>query len=184
MINKILKDVHIKCVGTSFELILDDIKNDITILAANDKDRELTYLWTVLPPISKININIGMAFKLLTTLLNIIYKFYNKKRLILGNLAEEIIFFTVIENAKELAKDKNITTEAIDDYADSIFQDTDFLFLYEHKYDGIELTETGEEMGITSLAASEWFKPFNNTKRKPHPVFWEEVDKKNFYHNQ
>lgn len=58
---------------------------------------------------------------------------------------------------------------------DSIFEDTDFEFLYDDSYDGIEKTELAQIMSISSLAFKDWFSPFSNEpSRTPHPYVLED----------
>jgi hypothetical protein len=174
----ILTKNHIEYLMTALDIMLDDLKEDIITIAKDQNNRETTSLWEILPPLGKASLDIILALKLLTTQLNIIQKFYTRKQIVLGNTAEEIMFYNAIEMAKELADQEMIDMELFDTYTAYTFQDMDFLFLYEYKYDGIETTEIGEQLGITSLAVSDWFKSFNNAKRKSHPVFWDKEERR------
>jgi hypothetical protein len=55
------------------------------------------------------------------------------------------------------------------------YQDTDFEFLYDNTYDGIEETELAQRIGILWLAFHEWFPPFSDEpSRTPHPYVRED----------
>ncbi len=55
------------------------------------------------------------------------------------------------------------------------YQDTDFEYLYDNSYDGIEETELAQRMGISSLAFHEWFFPFSDEpSRTPYPYIRED----------
>ncbi|GAC1402015.1 MAG: hypothetical protein NVS4B1_19450 [Ktedonobacteraceae bacterium] len=58
----------------------------------------------------------------------------------------------------------------LDDFIDTYFEDTDFLYLFENSHDGIEETQVGQVMGIPPLAFDHWFVPFSDeSSRIVHP---------------
>ena len=91
----------------------------------------------------------------------------------LSSLAEELAAWAIIEEAKRLLEEKSGESEAensFDDFIDVYFEDTDFLYLFENAHDGIEETQVGQIMGISSLAFDHWFLPFSDEPaRIAHP---------------
>jgi len=46
----------------------------------------------------------------------------------------------------------------------------DFGFLFDNAYDGIDESEAAQELGMSSLAFNDWFKPFSDEpSRIAHP---------------
>ena len=76
--------------------------------------------------------------------------------------AEELLLWWTLEFAREMAHHKKEWSDAIEteykDFVNRIFYDTDFLFLYNPKADGIEKLK---ELGVKSLSVDHWFLPFN-----------------------
>ena len=180
MKKELLTKKQIKYLSAAFDLIHDEIQNDIITLSKDQKDEDLTWLWAVLPPLGRANLNLALAFKLLTTITTISYKFHTEEKFVLGNLAEEIILHEATNLALSLAEMNHVQINDFEAFIYAVYQDTDFLFLYNPKYDGIELDDVGKLMGITSLSPKDWFNPFNNTQLDSHPFFWESTNKLNF----
>jgi len=70
--------------------------------------------------------------------------------------------WAIIEEAKRFLEEKSGEDEAennFDDFIDAYFEDTDFLYLFENVFDGIEETQLVQVMGISSLAFDTWFLP-------------------------
>ncbi len=91
----------------------------------------------------------------------------------LSSLAEELAAWAILEEAKRLLEEKSNESETennFDDFIDAYFEDTDFLYLFENAYDGIEETQPGQVLGISSLAFDNWFLPFSDDpSRRAHP---------------
>jgi hypothetical protein len=49
-----------------------------------------------------------------------------------------------------------------EDVVEMLFEDTDFLFLFDQEYDGIETSAVGQLLHMTSLSFTDWFRPFND----------------------
>jgi len=106
-------------------------------------------------------------------LITVTWKLAQSDHMPLSSLAEELVAWAIIEEAKRLLEEKSGESEAensFDDFIDVYFEDTDFLYLFENAYDGIEETQPGQVMGISSLAFDNWFLPFSDEpSRIAHP---------------
>jgi len=82
--------------------------------------------------------------------------------------AEEIALHVLIEEAKYLLEEEEIEAD-FSLFEDVVFQDADFEYLYMDRFDGIEDSEAGAELGIGNLHFDEWFQPFLNAASQVHP---------------
>jgi hypothetical protein len=85
--------------------------------------------------------------------------------------------WVIIQEAKRHLEDETDeeVENAFEAFIDAYFEDTDFEFLYDDSYDGIEKTELAQIMSISSLAFKDWFSPFSNEpSRTPHPYVLED----------
>jgi hypothetical protein len=91
----------------------------------------------------------------------------------LSSVAEELAAFAIINQAKaniEEEADGEAITDSLERFVDTYFEDLDFEFLFDNAYDGIDESETGQQLGISSLALDDWFKPFSeDPTRIAHP---------------
>ena len=81
----------------------------------------------------------------------------------LASLTEELAAWAIINRAKVVLE---VSSELIDssfnEFIDAYFEDTDFLYLYDNKYDGIDETALRDIMGLPSLKLQDWSKPYRD----------------------
>jgi hypothetical protein len=90
----------------------------------------------------------------------------------LACVAEELALFALIRQAQVLLelRESDSDEDAWGDFRDRIFEDEDFLFLFNPEFDGIEATEWARQHAVVGLKFSEWFQPFDPTSHgAPHP---------------
>ncbi len=95
----------------------------------------------------------------------------------LSSLAEELAAWVIIREAKRYLEDDTDeeVENAFDTFIAAYFEDTDFEYLYDNAYDGIEETEVAQFMGLSPLAFRDWFSPFSDEpSRTPHPYVIED----------
>ena len=69
----------------------------------------------------------------------------------------------------EIANEES-DAESWSDFREFVFEDEDFLWLYNPELDGVEESDWGREHAVVTLKFSEWFKPFTvETVGAPHP---------------
>jgi hypothetical protein len=85
-------------------------------------------------------------------------------------LAEELALHTIIEHAGVWLEIRGEHDEGWERYEDEVFEDTDFEFLYDPAWDGIESHESDvtRALGMANLHPDDWFKPFR-TDQPVHP---------------
>jgi hypothetical protein len=90
----------------------------------------------------------------------------------LACVAEELALFALIRQAQVLLDLREVENDeqAWGDFRDLIFEDEDFLFLFNPELDGIEETEWARQHAVVGLKFGEWFRPFDAASRGvPHP---------------
>jgi len=171
---KILSKDQIKYLTNAFNRMYYEITEDIKTLSNDPNATTELWIWNYLPPVGRGDLDVNLAFKLLTTLIALSFKFCYQRKFLLANRAEEIMLYIATKIALELSEKDNAVTEDYTDFMDTYYEDWDFFFLYKPEYDGIDEGRVGKEIGMISLAVKNWFKPYNISSN-PHPFF---IDKK------
>jgi hypothetical protein len=114
--------------------------------------------------------------KFAVCIITVAWKLAQPQHIPLSSLAEELAAWTIIERAKvALEEAEDDTYEAFETFIDDYFEDTDFEYLYDDAYDGIDETQLSAIMGISSFAFRDWFQPFSDEpSRTPHPYTHED----------
>jgi hypothetical protein len=115
--------------------------------------------------------------KFLVCVITVAWKLAQPEPLCLSSVAEELAARAIINAARvqiELAEEQGESElEALDaftDFIEACFEDTDFEFLFQDEYDGIDQSAVGQIAGISSLSFEDWFKPFSEEpERIAHP---------------
>jgi hypothetical protein len=115
--------------------------------------------------------------KFAVCLITVAWKLAQPRHIPLSSLAEELAAWVIIQEAQRQLEDETDAEaeNAFDAFIDTYFEDTDFEFLYDDRYDGIEETELAQILGISPLAFQDWFTPFSDEPfRTPHPYVIED----------
>ena len=99
------------------------------------------------------------------------WKLAQPEHMPLSSLAEELAANAIIESAKVYAETAELdVVDLLEDFRDEYFEDLDFEYLFDDAYDGIDETDVGQMLGMSSLAFDDWFKPFSGeSSRIAHP---------------
>jgi hypothetical protein len=90
----------------------------------------------------------------------------------LACVAEELALFALIRQARMLLdlRERESDEQAWSDFRDLVFEDEDFLFLFNPEFDGIEETEWARQHAVVGIKFNEWFRPFDPASHgAPHP---------------
>ncbi len=111
--------------------------------------------------------------KFAVCIITVAWKLAQSEPMPLSSLAEEVAAWAIINQAKSLVEDDEgeaAGEQAFDPFIDGYFEDTDFLYLFENEYDGIDEAEVAQVLGMSSLAFHDWFLPFSDEpSRRAHP---------------
>ena len=88
----------------------------------------------------------------------------------LDRVAEELAAFAIINATKRYAyrAKGNVWSR----FEGLFFEDMDFLFLFDNRFDGIEETALAEQMGFENLGIADWFTPFRDKLDEEHTNLW------------
>ena len=95
-------------------------------------------------------------------IITVAWKLAQPKHMPLSSVAEELAALAIINQAKALIKedeDGQAIEEVLESFMDVYFEDLDFELLFDNEYDGIDESEVGQLLGMSSLAFNNWFKP-------------------------
>jgi hypothetical protein len=73
-----------------------------------------------------------------------------------------------VPEAERLLEEEGVKAD-FGGFEDVYLQDADVDLLYNLAFDGIEDSETGDELGLDHLRFENWFKPFLNATPAVHP---------------
>ncbi|MFT5366730.1 MAG: hypothetical protein ACI8V2_001679 [Candidatus Latescibacterota bacterium] len=168
-----------KQLGGGFELISDEIL-DAIVAVRELKQYKDTSFFDRLPLSGQLRPDLPLPRNFLIALDTLALKALTAPPARLACRAEELLLWWTLEFAREVAHLEETWSDALEteykDFVDCIFYDTDFLFLYDPKADGIE---TVQELGVKSLSVDHWFLPFNR-HLTINPLTWPE--NKRFWH--
>jgi hypothetical protein len=108
-----------------------------------------------------------------TTVAVVGWKLAQLDKVVLACVAEELALFALIRQAQLLLDMREAASDeqAWSDFRDLVFEDEDFLFLFNPEFDGIEETAWARQHAVVGLKFNEWFRPFDPTGHgaPPHP---------------
>jgi len=106
-------------------------------------------------------------------IITVAWKLAQPKHIPLSSVAEELAAWAIINQAEALTEeheDGEAIEKVLEKFIDVYFEDLDFGFLFDNAYDGIDESEAAQELGMSSLAFNDWFKPFSDEpSRIAHP---------------
>ncbi|GCF07319.1 hypothetical protein [Dictyobacter arantiisoli] len=168
----ILSETEKKSLDMACDLLIDHAFEDLEQLK-DTKDAADTWLGIYLPQ-RYIYKYTPLFFKKFTVcLITVAWKLAQAEQIPLASLAEELAAWTLVREAQRLLQDEleeATDKDNLEQFIDVFFEDLDFEYLFDNAFDGIEETQGGQQMNITSLAFDNWFKPFlDEPYRKVHP---------------
>lgn len=158
-----------KALQQACDVLIDDIFNTISDVHEN-KDVASTMLGDFLPPRYMPKYTLLFLRQFSVCIITVAWKLAQAQHMLLASVAEEIAAWTIIREAKAILEEDGKTQDPFEAFIDVYFEDTDFLYLFDNAYDGIDESEVGQMMGVSSLAFHDWFLPFSDEpSRTPHP---------------
>jgi hypothetical protein len=153
----------------ALDILLDEWFNDLETLEHGENFEE-TLMADNLPRRYLLKYDRAFARKFLTCLATVGWKLAQPEHYPLQCVGEELAAMALIEEAKAcleldseaMLKGKEKLTGPLDELVDLLFEDTDILFLFQEEFDGIDISEVGAVLGMTSLTFSDWFTGFTS----------------------
>lgn len=165
-----------RALQASCDILIDSVFDDLQNVK-QPEDVAHTMLGIYLPERYLYKYTPNFLRKFAICIITVAWKLAQPGHIALSSLAEELAAWVIIQEAKRHLKDETDeeVEDAFDAFIDTYFEDTDFEYLYDDAYDGIEETEVAKLMGISPLAFHDWFSPFSDEpSRTPHPYVFED----------
>ncbi len=160
----------------SCDILIDSIFDDLQNVK-KPEDVANTMLGIYLPERYLYQYTPLFLRKFAVCILTVAWKLAQPEHMALSSLAEELAAWVILQEAKRYLEDDTDeeVENAFDTFIAAYFEDTDFEYLYNNAYDGIEETEVAQFMGLSPLAFRDWFSPFSDEpSRTPHPYVIED----------
>lgn len=158
------------------DVLLDELFQD-----AHALDREATnvaecdgpmWLLDELPPRYALQYDARFARRFLVTAIALTTRLTEGSFRQLSCVAEELALRLLLREAEVTLDTFGLLDEGVSSalacFAELVYEDMDHEWLYDDAMDGIDESEAGEALGITPLAITNWFTPFNRD-RYVHP---------------
>jgi len=175
----VLSDHESRLLLDAAEELLATTLMDLNPSNGSDWTADNWLIGAMLPPRYRLKYPVGFARKFFICLVTVVWTLAQRKLLRLSCVAEELAAHVLLQEAEGLAEMQDRPVD-YSSFRDTFFEDLDFEFLYDERYDGIEGTELGETMGIAHLPFAEWFErfgpPANSTYTEAHPYAQPEVN--------
>lgn len=165
------------------DVLLDELFQD-----AHALDREATnvaecdgpmWLLDELPPRYALQYDARFARRFLVTAIALTTRLTEGNFRQLSCVAEELALRLLLREAEVTLDTFGLLDEgvasALECFAKLVYDDMDHEWLYDDAMDGIDESEAGEALGITPLAITNWFTPFNRD-RYVHPYAADEPE--------
>lgn len=91
----------------------------------------------------------------------VVWKLQSPDQQELACVAEELALSAIVDQVEALFEIRGQSADLSQVYEEA-FQDTDFEFLFDASFDGIEESELAEHLHLANLRFEDWFKPFAN----------------------
>ncbi|OKJ62398.1 hypothetical protein AMK27_15075 [Streptomyces sp. CB02009] len=158
------------------EVLIDELYDDVQTLADEETNvaecrAELWHL-AELPPRYGLAYDELFARRFLVTAIALTTRFTDGSFRELGCLAEELVLKLLLQQAHSTLDLYGLlgddVAEALGRFADEVYEDTDFEWLYDDARDGADEDPALAGAGITPTAIGTWFTPFDDD-RYVHP---------------
>jgi hypothetical protein len=175
----VLSDYEGRLLLEAAEELIDTTLMELNTSTRSDWTADNWLIGTMLPPRYRLKYTAAFARKFFICLVTVVWKLGQRETLRLSCVAEELAAHVLLQVAEAFAQEQD---QAVDysRFRDALFEDLDFEFLYDETYDGIEVMEPREVMGITHLPFAKWFErfgpPTSSTYTEVHPYVQPEDD--------
>ncbi|MFJ2938348.1 hypothetical protein ACIO8G_37065 [Streptomyces sp. NPDC087219] len=158
------------------EVLIDELYDDVQTLADEETNvaecrAELWHL-AELPPRYGLAYDELFARRFLVTAIALTTRFTDGSFRALGCLAEELVLKLLLQQAHSTLDLYGLlgddVAEALERFADEVYEDMDFEWLYDDARDGVGEDPALAGLGVTPLAIGTWFTPFDDD-RYVHP---------------
>lgn len=149
-----------RALGDAAVIVLDEFLEDLASLGRGEPFAQ-TAMADALPRKYLPRYNILFAKEFVVCVSTVVWKLQSPDPQDLACVAEELALNAIIQQAGVNLELQGREAD-LDDVYEEAFQDTDFEFLFDPKFDGIEESEMADWLRMANLRFEDWFKPFAN----------------------
>jgi len=178
-----------QALGTGIEVLIDEVFEGFPVEGDLPLGRSFanTELGAALPRQYYSRYTLPFLKKFTVSILTVAWKLAQKKHLPLSSVAEELAAHAILTQAKGCFELEQETLEegmpgskippgqAFERFREFYFEEEDFLYLFDPRYDGVDQSPVGEMMAMSSLAFENWWCPFGegtDLVRLAHPYVY------------
>lgn len=167
----VLTESHREALAAAFTILCDDFFDAYDPGAPGFDFMEDTRLGSYLPPRHRLRYDASFARRFFLTFSTVGWKLAQpvEDSLMLSCVAEELALDALIREAEEWLKSVRRIDTDFSDFRDSAFQDADFEYLFDDRWDGVDEDAEAADLGLTQLRFDRWFEPFLNSQTTIHP---------------
>jgi hypothetical protein len=154
---------HREALSTAFDSLCDGFFDEQGDLPFTE-----TYLGSLLPMGFRHHYTDGFGRRFFLCITTLGWKLAQPREFTPSCVAEELSLRILVTEAEGLLEEDGVKAE-FGTFEDVYLQDADVELLYNLAFDGIEDSETGDELGLDHLRFENWFKPFLNATTAVHP---------------
>ncbi|MGW9043449.1 hypothetical protein ACWGQL_12950 [Streptomyces lydicus] len=167
----------------STDILVDELFEDVQVLAEEGATVAECkgHLWHLedLPERYALQYDVLFARRFLVTVIAMTTRFTGGSFQQLGCVAEELALKFLLDSATVSLDTFGLLDDdvkaALDAFAENVYEDADFEWLYDDSMDGIDESPAGEALGIAPMSIGSWFTPFNEG-RFVHPYSADEPE--------
>ncbi|WP_175412737.1 hypothetical protein [Streptomyces sp. TRM64462] len=165
------------------EVLIDELFEDVQTLARAETNvaecEEPLWHLEDLPPRYALRYDQLFSRRFLVTVIALTTRFTDGSFQRLGCVAEELALKFLLGQARVTLDTFGLlgrgVEDALDFFADGVYEDTDFLWLYDGAMDGVDEDPAFSSLRIAPMDLASWFTPFNDG-RYVHPYAADESD--------
>lgn len=163
-----------KALEVGCDLLIDMVFDDLATILYEGQERVAhTALAVHLPSRFLSKYSPLFCKRFAVCILTVAWKLAQPKHHPLSSVAEELAAWAIVNQARaviEMERGTEAAEQAFGDFINAYFEDTDFLVLFEESLDGLDESPADQNVGMTSLAFANWFRPLSmDPSRTAHP---------------
>jgi hypothetical protein len=160
----ILPPSHRQALADACDRLIDRWLDELAALADGEWSVIDSVIAEALPRCYLLAYTPVFARQFFICLVTVAWKLAQPERVPLTCVAEELAAWALIEEAEQVLAEKGQESD-FGLFTDDLYEDTDFLILFDPQLDGIATSAVGAYLGMGYLGFKDWFVPFGSGDR-------------------
>ncbi len=158
---KILSVEQRRALRQACDMLLDELLDELPRADAQRTNLDLEeFSIELLPPQYQARYTERFGRRFLACLMTVAWKLNQPHFVKFACVAEELAAWAILRRAEALLEVDGLPSN-LSRLETVLFEDTDFKMLFDPFMDGVDESELGKVMGMTSLRFEDWFTPFD-----------------------